>query len=63
MYEKMTGVLEGSGWDTIGAIRERGNVYIYKFVRNGFGVRGSAIQLTSFFRKYRTHQSINRPAA
>ena len=35
MYKKMTEVLEGSDWGSIETVRESGDVYIYKFVKNG----------------------------
>ena len=38
MYKKMTEVLEGSDWGSIETVRESGDVYIYKFVKNGKAV-------------------------
>ena len=34
-YEKMTEVLEGSDWNSVETVQETGNVYIYKFVKDG----------------------------
>jgi len=34
-YRKMTEMLEGSDWNSIEPVRETGDVYIYKFVKNG----------------------------
>jgi hypothetical protein len=34
-FKKMTEVLEGSAWNTIQTVQESGDVYIYRFVRNG----------------------------
>ena len=37
-YKKMTETLEGSDWNSIERIRESGDVYIYKFLKNGHPV-------------------------
>lgn len=34
-YKKLTEVLEGSDWNNIQTIQEAGDVYVYKFTRNG----------------------------
>ena len=34
-YQKMTEILEGSDWNNTQKIQESGNVYIYKFTKNG----------------------------
>src|SRR5574340_667881 len=38
MHKKMTEVLEGADWNSIETLRESGDVYIYKFVKNGKAV-------------------------
>lgn len=35
MHKKMTEVLEGSDWNSIETLRESGDVYIYKFMKDG----------------------------
>lgn len=34
-YKKMVELLEGSDWDNIETIQERGGIYIYKFIKQG----------------------------
>ncbi len=58
-HKKMTEMLEGSGWNNIQTVQESGNVYVYKFTRNGIPIY---VAWWDYFNDPAYAQGMTRPA-